>query len=486
MKNRRTFAFIIAVAILLALTIGSVATAGGAAYTTYNAHVDGNGKDVCKNSVVNCNIYGAKEYVWLNGGPEGATLPEGWYFFAVLEPGGQPNPNDGGEKNLSDDYDDYTNRMFYVDEPGEVALYEGTHWLDSGQGGPKPNGDPPYIRLFPYEDTSNNGGVYKLAICSLADGIPVAPRDCKYDSFKVARHVEYQFTLEGIKFYDRDANGEIGDDEPGIGLWRIHITGTDPYGDPIDVTVTTDANGYWSWISGVYKFAKHVEPGAVHLEVCEVMPDEGNWTQTYPADGACHILDFIPSGYEYYSDLDFGNICYGYADFDTKGYWHNKNGLQELTEEDIAYVNDLDPYDEPSPYFDDGDEPFDGLFEDGTCVEGAFNDNGDPIWGACTWQAEVSHFLVDSNAGGDPMEQLAQQLLAFIFNSIHNLDDPGAAIQLPDGTWMSAQDLIEYAIWVWANGGPELQHLVEGLLDALNNNDYVPYVPYDPCPVIYY
>lgn len=47
------------------LTIAIVAITGavsGAAFTTFNAHVDGSGMDVC-------NIYDAKEYVWLNGGP---------------------------------------------------------------------------------------------------------------------------------------------------------------------------------------------------------------------------------------------------------------------------------------------------------------------------------------------------------------------------------------------------------------------------------
>src|SRR5206468_12328431 len=41
------------------------------------------------------------------------------------------------------------------------------------------------IRLMPYDDTTNNGGVYILAICSLDNGYPVSPSDCKYDAFKV-------------------------------------------------------------------------------------------------------------------------------------------------------------------------------------------------------------------------------------------------------------------------------------------------------------
>ncbi len=62
MKTR----FLIALAAAVVIALGAVALAGavsGAAFTTFNAHVDGSSKDVCKNSAINCNIYGAKEYV---------------------------------------------------------------------------------------------------------------------------------------------------------------------------------------------------------------------------------------------------------------------------------------------------------------------------------------------------------------------------------------------------------------------------------------
>src|SRR5436309_14887261 len=95
---------------LLALAIlpATLANAGGppATFTTVNTGADGVGH--CKNgpadasTVVNCNIYDGKQYVWLNGGPSNAALDDGTYFFAVLVPGGQPDPNDGGAKNLSD------------------------------------------------------------------------------------------------------------------------------------------------------------------------------------------------------------------------------------------------------------------------------------------------------------------------------------------------------------------------------------------------
>ena len=170
---------------LIVVGVVSVATAGGfagsaaantpvtgAGFTTVNEGVDGAGHCQNGNPSVNCNIYDGKQYVWLNGGPSVAYVGDGDYFFAVLDPGGQADPNDGAAKNLSDDFDTYANRTFSVS--GATVSYSGTHDFDSNK-----------IRLMPYADTTNPGGVYILAICSLADGYPVAPSDCKYDAFKV-------------------------------------------------------------------------------------------------------------------------------------------------------------------------------------------------------------------------------------------------------------------------------------------------------------
>lgn len=144
----------------------------GAGFTTVNESVDGT--DHCKNGnpAVNCNIYDGKEFVWLNGGPSVAYVGDGDYFFAVLDPGGQADPNDGAAKNLSDDFDNYSNRTFSVS--GGTVSYSGSHDFDNNK-----------IRLADYADTTNSGGVYIMAICSLADGYPVDASDCKYDAFKI-------------------------------------------------------------------------------------------------------------------------------------------------------------------------------------------------------------------------------------------------------------------------------------------------------------
>jgi hypothetical protein len=167
-----TLAVVAAVALLLVPAAFSNTPVNGAAFSTTNTATDGSGHCKNGNEDVNCNIYDGKQYVWLNGGPSVAYVGDGEYFFAVLAPGGQADPNDGSARNLSDDYDAYSNRTFSVS--GGTVGYSGGHDFDNNK-----------IRLADYADTTNLGGVYILAICSLADGYPVDASDCKYDAFKI-------------------------------------------------------------------------------------------------------------------------------------------------------------------------------------------------------------------------------------------------------------------------------------------------------------
>jgi hypothetical protein len=233
----------------------------GGAYTTVNPEVDG--PNHCKNGNpgVNCNIYDGKEFVWLNGGPAANGLgPDGEYFFAVLAPGGQPDPNDGGPKNLSDDFDAVANRTFTVTN-GEVSAYAGTHTFT-----------PPLIRLFPYADTPNPGGVYIMAICSLARGYPVEPRDCKYDAFKVQRvgQGKIQHVLSGKKYEDLNRNGQLDPGEPGLAGWTITISCS----NGVSASVTTDASGEFSFTTP----ATQPSSGTTTCTVQEVQ--QAGWTQT--------------------------------------------------------------------------------------------------------------------------------------------------------------------------------------------------------------
>ncbi len=394
------------VAVLSLALVLVVSAVGGAAFTTYNPAVDGEGKDICKNSAINCNIYGAKEYVWLNGGPDANHLkPDGYYFFTVLVPGGQPNPNDAGvvpddppysqtPKNLSDDYDAFTNRVFRT-EGGEVVEYNGTHWLDSGDGvckngnGPdacgNPDGQPPFIRLFPYSDTTNPGGVYIMSICYLGDTpdyplYPVEPRDCKYDAFKVREgKMDYSFYLSGMKFSDLDAGGDKDEGEPGLAGWTITIEGTGPDGLPIHAEVLTGENGYWEWQSPTYTFNGKDQPQAVTLNVCEEQQD--GWTQSFPGGDGCYTLDFTPTGFDEFLFLDFGNF--------KEELIVNKTAVTSFTRE---HFWDIDKsVDTEDGYTHEG-YPKIWLFVDGTGDETA------------TWTVDVTYLGYDDydfNVSGD-------------------------------------------------------------------------------------
>jgi hypothetical protein len=183
----RLVTLIAAVASLPFLVPTASANVAGAAFTTDDPAITSsclNGPSHTTPSV-DCNIYGAKEDVWINGGPSGGQnhLSDGSYFFAVLDPGGQPDPNDGSAKNLSSPNDSYGDRTFSVSGGHVDGTYLGPHLYDLTGGGDASLGE--LIQLAPYNDTSNPGGVYILAICSLDSGYPVDPRSCKYDAFKV-------------------------------------------------------------------------------------------------------------------------------------------------------------------------------------------------------------------------------------------------------------------------------------------------------------
>ena len=256
----RRLIFLLTLATLFGLAATPAWAVSGAGYTTVNTAVDGGNHCKNGNPAVNCNIYDGKEFVWLNGGPAANGLgPDGQYFFAVLAPGGQPNPNDGGAKNLSDDFDTFANRTFTV-TAGEVSAYAGTH-----------DATIPLIRLAPYADTTNPGGVYIMAICSLTDGYPVVPRTCKYDAFKVkAGAGKVQSVLSGAKYLDQNKNGQRDAGEPGLSGWVITIVGS----DGTNTTVTTNGSGNWS-----YTTAAHApSAGTTTYTIAEVQ--QAGWTQT--------------------------------------------------------------------------------------------------------------------------------------------------------------------------------------------------------------
>jgi hypothetical protein len=182
----------------------------GASFTTVDSDSAG-----CRNGTgqINCNLYTSKGKVYLSGGPIAATFfnkgeTRGRFIFTVLVPGFQNDgvEGDGKPGNLSDniksqDQKNGTNlndgsgdpmacRIFDVDASGTITYPVAGVTDCSGAPGAKfhhvgkhPGDGKGIIRLMPYDNTTNPGGVYILAVCQLKPNNQ--PDDCKYDAFKV-------------------------------------------------------------------------------------------------------------------------------------------------------------------------------------------------------------------------------------------------------------------------------------------------------------
>jgi hypothetical protein len=111
---------------------------------------------------VNLNIYQAKEDVYLNGGPGinapagAAGLPDGTYSFQVTDP--------SGKVLLSTD--PVACRQFTV--LGGVIQGVVVNGCEHAQGADGEDGGAT-VQLFPYLDTPNNGGVYKVWVTRTVD-----------------------------------------------------------------------------------------------------------------------------------------------------------------------------------------------------------------------------------------------------------------------------------------------------------------------------
>jgi hypothetical protein len=373
-----------AVATVAAVTAVFAGSAGaivaGAGFTTNDPNIDGSSS--CLNGPasatpkVNCNLYGSKNFVWINGGPSNGAnaLTAGTYFFAVLDPGGQQDPNDGTTGNLSDVSptsntgagDAYTAREFTVASSGKIATFIGSgHTTDSTYS--DPNGL--FINLMPYDDTANPGGVYILAICQLSttqatspiSGGPVTPSACKFDAFKApistcsSNCTPSVFgVVSGEKYYDANLDGQLGVGESGIAGWKID------WHDGLGGTITTDANGQFSqsFTADTYTFTEEQPTNPQHCvtetingvsqTVCvPVWLQTGNTVNQFVDTGGdstalsnfAYTSSVVDGGTT--SGINFGNVCTGAGNGLTLGFWSNKNGAKLISASDLAALTSL-------------------------------------------------------------------------------------------------------------------------------------------------
>jgi hypothetical protein len=253
-------------AVVAALVIAPLALAGGISSSTNPAVDNPTGTlTLCNNGgagantppgATNCNIYTSKAYVWLSGLPLSASLDPGTYFYAVLDPGGQRDPNDGSVGNLSDDVDAWTNREFTINSSGTLALANSsTHDLANNKirVGLSPNW---------FADTDNHGDVYILAVCAVPDPVTdspgAKPQDCKYDAFKVSETSTTPPATDLV--VTKDATPAWAEDIEWTAAKQQTTSSTSIDAIGASVTVAYKVQATWSVASDTYSVS-----GAIHL-----------------------------------------------------------------------------------------------------------------------------------------------------------------------------------------------------------------------------
>jgi hypothetical protein len=161
------------------------------------------------------------------------------------------------------------------------------------EGTPNPDNGSTSVQLFPFSETPNPGHEYKawLILASdaqvAADGIHLIfdNNSAKTDNFKCRQHEECpdgekcgetpNSAIGGVKYCDKNGNGEFDAGEEGLGNWTINISGLLPDGiTPFSTSTLTDSEGNWSLV---------FDEGTT-FTVCEEL--QTGYYQTGPKDDA--------------------------------------------------------------------------------------------------------------------------------------------------------------------------------------------------------
>jgi hypothetical protein len=345
--NRNRFlklaaAFVPAVALLFSAASSASANLTGAIFTTTS---DG--------TKVNGNIYDDCEDVYLNGGPQNRNangLPEGTYYFQVTDP--------SGKVLLSTD--SIENRKVVVGSNGRiigVPTDGGTYHLE-GADNPA-NGSKP-VQLWPFDETPNNGGVYKAWLTKVEDYTPSAgvfgfvPSASKTDNFK-CKHDDDDPKLVSAelvitKFYDANANG-VNNSELALDGFRYNVTVTDNEGNAVELSRTfieTGLDGVGRVVVVTGNLTEEQFP--LDYQVSEILPGTGvanhTWVQTKPANGLGYQGKIAFSSRT--ESLEFGNVCLGPVTnlSRTMGYWANQGNSLITTNNWLGALNALKPVNE--------------------------------------------------------------------------------------------------------------------------------------------
>jgi hypothetical protein len=244
----------------------------------------------------NGNLFPSKQAVYLDGGPRrvgSAGLPPGDYYVKVTDPSG------------ADLLGQTPTASVTVDPNGDIiGCYQLWAILT-------PDGLPGPLNPGSYLNTSNLGGEYKVW---LSKDPTFPPNLSKTDNFKVGptQNPPEFGKLSVLKFYDANANGILDFGETEIIGWKFSLLGllSGSLGDqftPYSALLSPDT-----------------------YTATEYMPIETNWYATK----AKEISKVIISKSD--ETIEFGNVCTGFGNGRTLGFWSNKNGALLIDGTDLA------------------------------------------------------------------------------------------------------------------------------------------------------
>lgn len=481
-------------------------------------------------TAVNQNLFLNKADVYLNGGPQNANangLPVGTYYFQVTEPNGTLLSIDPAACRqlvvaLNFNGKGVVSGMapFGAGANQRPITCSATDHLN-GVTNPV-NGTTP-VQLMPFDNTTNNGGEYKVWLILKTSNTTVASNgivinfqnnDSKTDNFKVRTanppppDSNITYTLRGCKFYDRNANGVWETGEPKISGVRIFVTIN---GVADLLPVVTGGDGCWER-PGV--------PSGAEYTVEESLPLTGMepafyWVQTAPSEISIPIPGGMPNdfytvrayqgtatggtpsnGIVTINNLDFGNLCFGPNNTGkTKGYWTNKNGENEMKNG----IVDTNVYPGVFPQGMTGALNFlSALNLKGEAVikQQAVTPDFNP-----TFYGAFKDWLSSSNAY-NMSYMLSAQMAASSLNVRHKRFGDGQIVDarnVCDGSGYclglikigNVRMLADHSLGnaggnITISGSPhrQSQELMKNFLDAINNN-WLAFAQSEPCPVVY-
>jgi len=440
LKALKRFAIVVPTALLLVAAAGPAARAqvSGALFTT-NSDCSG----------VDLNIYKDKKDVYINGGPRkpgAAGLPPGNYFVQVTDPSGKvllgvpPKDNKGPIPQVVVDH-----RGEFVDPATGLGhcyqLWAILRYPNNGRVG--------------YDNTPNRGNEYKVWISKDSS---FTNSESKTDNFKVKG--QPVTSINGYKFYDYNRNkiwDESDDTEPPIPGWMIRLKNATTK----EVLASTLTDG-----GGRYEFL--VPQDGSNYTVEEVMPKEefnpidksGHWIATTDKESSTLEANknAITVGLVDGKITLFGNVCVTHKPGDgrTRGFWHNKNGL------DVMSAN-INPATNPKVSYGDDALAF---------IQGhnLIDLDGSPF--VPKNLAEFQDWLVGPTVNASTMAtMLSSQMIATALNVRYGfLDGDGSVMfadpALADFNGMTVQELINAAN---KGGGGYSPALLKDALDTLNN-----------------